>query len=195
MVSITAKAKGTNNAPSTKKSSSLLLGVPNNIFWRMIILGGCICTSHLWITRHWNWWEGWVYAGISFLCFVMSRILAERNHPGILRERMNFSRHSNTQNYDKILAPIMALGTMALPIGAGLDHKYNKNHASLVLYWPAVFTFLPVKLLASLAVVAGYTIASYALIENPFFSGVMRIQDDRNRELGQRHYVLSLIHI
>jgi len=42
---------------------------------------------------------------------------------------------------------------------------------------------VPTKVLALLIIVAGYSLGSYALYENRFFSGVVRIQADRGQKV------------
>ena len=69
-----------------------------------------------------------------------------------------------------VLAPLMALSvSFSQLIVAGLDHRYG---------WSPVFpTWLTV--LGLLLVAFGYFIGVWAMAENQFFSGVVRIQKDR----------------
>ncbi len=39
------------------------------------------------ISRQWDWWEAWIYAIVSILGFMISRILAARRHPDVIAER------------------------------------------------------------------------------------------------------------
>jgi len=124
------------------------------------------------ISRQWDWWQAWVYAIVSILGFVISRALAARRHPDLLAERARMLRHEDAKPWDKTLAPLVGLGGAAIPLVAGLDALFG---------WSAGFS-LPVELLALAAILAGYTLGSHALIENAYFSGMVRIQTDR----GQR---------
>jgi protein-S-isoprenylcysteine O-methyltransferase Ste14 len=124
------------------------------------------------ISRHWDWWEAWVYAAIYILGFVISRALAARRNPDIIAERARFMRHEDIQPWDKTLAPLLGLGGVLALIVAGLDE---------LLGWSPAFS-LPVKIIAVGGILAGYALGSYALIENRFFSGVVRLQTER----GQR---------
>jgi protein-S-isoprenylcysteine O-methyltransferase Ste14 len=124
------------------------------------------------ISQQWDWWEAWVYAIIYILGFVVSRMLAARRNPDILAERARMMEHEDTQPWDKKLAPLLGVGGVLIMIVAGLDERFG---------WPPAFS-LPLKILALLAILAGYALGSYALIENRFFSGVVRLQTDR----GQR---------
>ena len=62
-----------------------------------------------------------------------------------------------------------------LPLVAGLDALFDWSTAS----------GLPAKILSLAVMLAGYALGSYALIENRFFSGMVRIQADRG------HHVVS----
>ena len=62
------------------------------------------------ISRHWDWWEAWAYAGIAVLGFASSRLLAARVHPDLLAERARFLQHEDAKSWDKILAPLVGLG-------------------------------------------------------------------------------------
>jgi protein-S-isoprenylcysteine O-methyltransferase Ste14 len=56
-----------------------------------------------------------------------------------------------------------------IPLVAGLDALFG---------WSPTFS-LPVKIVSLALILAGYALGSYALIENRFFSGMVRIQADR----------------
>lgn len=125
------------------------------------------------ISRRWDWWEAWTYAGISILGFAISRMLAAQRHPDILSERAKFLQHEDAKPFDKILSPLVGLGGGIIPITAGLDELFQ---------WSPGFS-PTVKIISLIIILAGYTLASYALIENRFFSGMVRIQTDRGHEV------------
>jgi len=125
------------------------------------------------ISRRWDWWEAWTYAGISILGFAISRMLAAQRHPDILSERAKFLQHEDAKPFDKILSPLVGLGGGIIPIIAGLDELFQ---------WSPGFS-PTVKIISLIIILAGYTLASYALIENRFFSGMVRIQTDRGHEV------------
>ncbi len=124
------------------------------------------------ITWRWTWWEGWTYALICILGFIVSRALAARRHPDLLAERARFTQHEDAKAWDKLLAPLVGLGGGLIPLVAGLDARFG---------WSPAFS-PPVKLVALVFILGGYVLGSYALIENRFFSGMVRLQTDR----GQR---------
>jgi protein-S-isoprenylcysteine O-methyltransferase Ste14 len=125
------------------------------------------------ISQQWDWWQAWVYAIVSILGFVISRALAARRHPDLLAERARMLRHEDAKPWDKTLAPLVGLGGAMIPLVAGLDALFG---------WSAGFS-LPVEVLALAAILAGHALASYALIENAYFSGMVRIQTDRGQQV------------
>lgn len=125
------------------------------------------------ISRQWDWWEAWVYALVSILGFVLSRALAARRHPDLLAERIRSIRYLDAKPWDKYLTPIVGFGGGLIALVAGLDALYG---------WSPAFS-LPVTILALGGFLAGYVLGSYALIENRFFSGTVRIQTERGHRL------------
>jgi len=125
------------------------------------------------IPWQWNWWEAWVYALGSIFAFIISRYLAWRKNPDLLIERGKFLEQDNPERFDKILLPLLSLAGALIPITAGLDVRLNR-----------VFEFsVEIKVLAVVVYMAGMVVASYALIENQFFSGIVRIQEDREQHV------------
>ena len=127
------------------------------------------------ISWQWDWWEAWIYALITIFGFIVSRSIAARRNPDLIAERARFMRQDDTAPWDKVCAPLLGLGSSVVMIVAGLDMRYD---------WSPSFS-LPLKILALVILLASYALASYALIENRFFSGVVRIQAERG------HHVVS----
>ena len=117
-----------------------------------------------------GWWQAWSYSVLIVVIGVGSRIWAEKRHPGLLEERGKFAKAEDVKAWDKILAPLMAVSmTFPLVIVAGLDHHFG---------WSSEFP-LWINIIGFILVIFGYSFAAWALIENRFFSGVVRIQKDR----------------
>jgi len=127
------------------------------------------------ITWQWDWWEAWAYGFINVGGFTVSRMLAARRHPDLIAERARFTKHENVKPWDRRLAPVMAIGGGLIPLVAGLDE---------LLYWSPEFS-MSVKIIAFIIFLAGYALGYYALVENRFFSGMVRIQNERG------HHVIS----
>jgi protein-S-isoprenylcysteine O-methyltransferase Ste14 len=104
---------------------------------------------------------------------VLSRALAARKHPDLLAERARFMDHEDTASWDKILAPLVGLGGGLIPLVAGLDALFSWSPTSS----------LPLKLAALAVFLAGYALGAYALMENRYFSGTVRIQTERDHKV------------
>jgi protein-S-isoprenylcysteine O-methyltransferase Ste14 len=127
------------------------------------------------ITQRWDWWQAWVYAIICILGFVVSRALVARRNPDLIAERSQYMEQEGTKSWDKRLSPLVSLGGALVPLAAGLEALLGR-----------VLAFsLPITVLALVIFLAGYTLATYALYENRFFSGTVRIQTERG------HHVVS----
>jgi protein-S-isoprenylcysteine O-methyltransferase Ste14 len=121
-----------------------------------------------------KWGMAWAYFSVSILGMVVSRVIAIRKNPDLLEERARYQESDNVKSWDKVLVPIAALyGPMVTIIVAGLDMRFG---------WTIVFP-LWFQLLALLVGIIGLVIASWAMVENRFFSAVVRIQDDRDHSV------------
>lgn len=125
------------------------------------------------ISGQWSWWQAWAYALVSIFGFAISRFLARQRHPDILAERARFLQHPDAKSWDKVLAPLVGIGGGLIPLVAGLEAR---------IFWPPTFSLLA-SLVSLLVLVAGYVLGSYALIENRFFSGMVRLQVDRGQQV------------
>lgn len=125
------------------------------------------------LSRHWDWLEAWVYAIIYILGFAVSRVLAARRQPDLVAERLRLMPHENDKPWDRLLVPLVGLGFGLILLVAGLDALFG---------WSSPFN-LPMKVLSLVTVVAGNVLGSYALLENRFFSFMVRIQTERNHQV------------
>lgn len=125
------------------------------------------------ISGQWNWWQAWAYAIASSLTFVVGRVLAGRRHPDLLAERARFLEAKDTKSWDKILAPLLGIGSILILVVAGLDRFYG---------WSYGFS-TTANVIGLVGVIIGYAFSSWALIENRFFSGTVRIQYERGHHV------------
>ncbi|TLN07109.1 isoprenylcysteine carboxylmethyltransferase family protein [bacterium] len=139
----------------------------------LLLVLGVFPLLPLLISGRWNWWEAWIMAGLTILSFLVSRALAARKTPDILKERANYNQQENTQPWDKWLSTLMAFGSVFILLVAGLDALY---------YWSAGFP-LAVEMVGLALIVAGYVFGSYAFTVNAFFSGTVRIQEERGHRV------------
>jgi hypothetical protein len=73
------------------------------------------------ISRQWDWWEAWVYAIVSILGFVVSRLIVRRRNPDLIAERARYTDQPDAKDWDKILSPLVGLGGGLIPLVIGLD--------------------------------------------------------------------------
>jgi protein-S-isoprenylcysteine O-methyltransferase Ste14 len=107
---------------------------------------------------------------LIFTAGIAGRALAERRHPGLLAERDQSPNMPGVKKWDKVLSPLMGVSiSFPLIIVAGLDHRNG---------WSPAFP-LWLNLLGLFLVASGYALAVWALVENRFFSGTVRIQTER----------------
>lgn len=125
------------------------------------------------ISGAWDWWEAWAYAVVNILGFIVSRVLAARRNPDIIAERARSMELEDAKPWDKILSPALAFGALIILIVAGADKGFG---------WSAPFS-LNLKIAALIVIILGYVFGSWALVENKFFSGVVRIQTDRGHHV------------
>ena len=120
------------------------------------------------------WWPAWLYSMLILTSGLGGRVWAEKRHPGLTAERQNMNTIRNAKAWDKVLAPLMAVSVVfPVVIVAGLDHRFN---------WSPEFP-LWLKVAGFIFVAFGYTFGAWALAENNFFSGVVRIQTDRGHQV------------
>ncbi len=118
-----------------------------------------------------KWEMAWVYFSVSIIGMIASRVIASRRYPDLLEERARYRDSENVETWDKVLVPIAALyGPLIGIIVAGLDMRFG---------WTNVFP-LWIQVLAMLVGISGIVFASWAMVENRFFSAVVRIQEDRD---------------
>jgi len=117
-----------------------------------------------------GWWQAWVFSLLIFTAGIGGRIWAERRHPGLTAERQRGESIQGAKTWDKVLAPLMAISlSFPLVITAGLDHRYG---------WSPAFP-LWLNIIGFILIAVGYAFGVWAIIENRFFSSVVRIQTER----------------
>lgn len=116
-----------------------------------------------------DWGEGWAFALLILVHFVLSRALLIRYNPELAQERSRSLDHTGIKPWDRILAPVMALGGTLIAASAGLGVRFGAS---------APFS-LPVQAMGFLVILFGLALGTWAMMKNRFFSGVVRIQSER----------------
>ncbi|MDJ0789682.1 MAG: isoprenylcysteine carboxylmethyltransferase family protein [Myxococcota bacterium] len=143
--------------------------------WLAIVAAYLVVPLILLVTgRDPGWWQAWAFSLGVLVAGVGGRALAERRHPGLQADRMRLGRGQEVEPWDRVLAPLMALSLLYLPvIVGGLDHRQGWTPPFPV--WANVVGLLLCAL--------GYGYAVWALVENRFFTSMVRIQTERGHEV------------
>jgi protein-S-isoprenylcysteine O-methyltransferase Ste14 len=126
------------------------------------------------VGRDLGWWQAWTFSLLVLAAGAGGRVWAEHRHPGLLADRMRFGRGQQVKPWDRVLAPLMGLSVLYLLVIVGaLDHRFG---------WTAP---LPnwVNVVGLLLCASGYGFATWALVENRFFTTTVRIQTERGHQV------------
>jgi protein-S-isoprenylcysteine O-methyltransferase Ste14 len=137
----------------------MVAGLATTVVFLSVLL---ICAGRL------GYWQGWVYAAISLVMTVATR-LALRGNPDLEQERSKPG--AGAASWAKKLLGLGLLLTLSTLVIAGLDS--GRFHWAPELPWIWAIPGVGLSL-------AGMGIFLLALKENRFFSAVVRIQHDRN---------------
>jgi protein-S-isoprenylcysteine O-methyltransferase Ste14 len=131
----------------------------------------------------WGWPRGWLYAFITIGMSILSRVLIYKKSPGLIKERANFASAEGIKPWDKKLVPLIAIYLpLVTLIVAGLNERFG---------WPPEVP-LWLAWLSLAVILLGYAIGIWAMLSNPFFSAVVRIQTERGHvtvEAGPYRYI------
>jgi len=130
-----------------------------------------------------DWGMAWVYSIVGVASSIVGRMLMARKHPDLVAERASFRNAEGVKEWDKKIVPWIAqILPFVVLIVAGLDKRFG-----LSPQFP-----LWVELTALAVAVLGLLFSNWALLENRFFSSVVRIQTDRGHTVcntGPYRYV------
>jgi len=143
------------------------------VIFRLILLSAIFPLSLFPFAGRWDWPMAWALVGLMAIATVLSRLLLLRVHPDLLDERAASLHAEDAKPWDRMLAPAMGLTPLLVLMVGGLDDRFQ---------WPGAF---PVggQLAGLLVVLLGYVLATWAMLANRFFSGVVRIQTERDHRV------------
>lgn len=120
----------------------------------------------------WDWGMAWVYSILGLALSVGSRVLMARKHPDLVAERASFRDAEGVKEWDKKLVPWVAqILPFVILVFAGLDKRFGLSPEFPL--WVAL-TALGVSIM-------GFAFSTWALVENRYFSSVVRIQTERGQ--------------
>ncbi len=119
-----------------------------------------------------DWGGGWAYMGLYLAFIALNAILMLPGRRELIAERGRVA--PNTQRWDLALAALYTLTGPAILVVGGLDVRFG---------WTKPFAPV-VPISAGLVMALGYGLFSWAMISNPFFSTVVRIQTERGHTVA-----------
>jgi protein-S-isoprenylcysteine O-methyltransferase Ste14 len=120
-----------------------------------------------------DWPFAWAYLAVLLVASILAVPLIVRRHPGLIEERMRAGRGSGHKGWDRALVTALGVATAAVWIVAGLDRRFGWSPR-------------PEPVLGVVALVVGSlgaALSFWAMMANPFFSAVVRIQSDRDHRV------------
>jgi protein-S-isoprenylcysteine O-methyltransferase Ste14 len=121
-----------------------------------------------------RWLSAWIYSALALVAVVGSRLLALKIAPSMLGERSRAMQAEDAPAWDRRLVFLTALlGPVLVLLLAGLDHRFA---------WPPPLA-LALRLAAGALLVLAYAFSTWAMLSNPFFSAVVRIQSERGHRV------------
>jgi len=137
-----------------------------------LLLGGALFLS----SGRLDWGGAWAYLLIVVgLTFYGRAILMHKNR-ALIEERVQSLGKDNTKSWDKFLSPMVGvIMPVVMLIIAGLDIRFGWTPADTIPVWGQV--------IAAALITFGVQISNHAMIVNQYFSGTVRIQEDRNHQV------------
>jgi len=129
----------------------------------------------------WDWGWGWALVSVYALWVTANAILLIPRHPELLAERAQRDI-KGMKSWDKTLLSYIGLLTLAKYVLAGLDIRYGWS--------PTTPTW--VHIVALILGAGGYALGTWSMVENAYFSMVVRYQEDRGHmvcDSGPYRYV------
>jgi protein-S-isoprenylcysteine O-methyltransferase Ste14 len=160
-----------NNSLSVPKSSPPVPGQRprGSVKWAMPLLAILAIAAPFLGAGTLAWPAAWLYIVLTTVASVASRALMLRAHPELEAERAAFVANEGTKSWDRVIAPVVIFGPTIIAFVAGLNYRFG---------WPPAIA-LALQVLALAIVGASLVFASWAMISNPFFSSVVRVQSER----------------
>ncbi len=124
-----------------------------------------------------DWGMGWVFVSLYILSNVVSRGIVMRQDPELMAERARSIERGRegVKDWDRVLSPLVALYCpLVIWIVAGLDERLGWS--------PQISSWLQVA--AIIVAVLGSILATWAMLSNTFFSGTVRIQEERDHTVA-----------
>lgn len=115
----------------------------------------------------WKWAFAFTACSLIIL-FINSRVIPY----DVIKERG--SKKKNVKTWDKVLSGLITFPYLGLYVVSGLDHRFG---------WTGTLSIW-IHLLGLIMLFASSMLFTWSMVSNPFFSTMVRIQDDRNHTVA-----------
>jgi protein-S-isoprenylcysteine O-methyltransferase Ste14 len=137
---------------------------------RMLVLTAVLFLALFLSAGTFDWPMAWVFVIITVVMTIGGRLLLLHRSPDLVAERAAYAEKQDAKAWDRVLMPLIAIyGPVLILVVSGLDLRFG---------WPPE---LPpwVEIAGVILLVLANAFATWAMLVNRFFSGVVRIQHDR----------------
>jgi protein-S-isoprenylcysteine O-methyltransferase Ste14 len=154
--------KGSKTSPNSVDRGSVMQWAIKQMVYAIALAAVLFLAS-----GHFAWVEAWVFLGLVLLIGIFSSVVLVRRSPDLLAERSRMQE--GMKAWDKGLSLFMAFSPLLMAATAGLEKRFG-----------AVCTVSLATLITCVSVgIGGSLFTLWAMATNRFFSGVVRIQNER----------------
>jgi protein-S-isoprenylcysteine O-methyltransferase Ste14 len=155
-----------------------------NAFARQVFTAIISAVLMFWAAGTIDWFAGWLFSIVYFLCWLLVSILLMLKNPALLNERGKPTGQamSSAKSWDKVILPIYSLLVLAQPILAGFDKRFGWSGDGGLWFY----------LLGNAILIISFLILGASMSVNRHFEAVARIQSERSHAVvssGIYHYV------
>lgn len=140
-----------------------------NILGILLLTGGSLFIA----SGDMTWTQPWILLGLYVLYYSFFIPWGLRNSPALLEERATSLQKEDQKSWDRIILRLYLLTAVSLYVVAGLDHAGSWSGLPSWSLWAGFMLILP-----------AYLLPLWALTHNPYASGVVRIQKDRDQQVS-----------
>lgn len=150
---------------NNKSSEALRWGI------KAILMIATYTVLFMLVAGDWRWDGGWWFIALNAVSMAMTGGLLLFDRPGMIDKRSKIGQE--TPRWDRILAPVMALGSTFIGLIASVGHRFGAGWD--IPLWLRILGFV----IAS----AGSFLTVWAMRQNRFFESTVRIQQENGHQV------------
>lgn len=145
------------------------------MFLRMAVPSGVMIALLSFFAGRWDVWNLWAWVGVMWLIGSLTYTVLLKVNPGLVAERLK-----PPHDRDRATRRLVALPFLAHLVLGGLDARFGWSHVPF-----------PLVLLGLVLEALGFALVAWTLLNNPFASSAVRIQNEReHRVISSGPYAL-----